>query len=60
MKNIFTVYFFLVSGLLSLASCSTINEKLHLSDDNLGEEIIEDVIKQETGIDMDLTPNSKE
>lgn len=29
-------------------------------DDSLLEEIVEDIIKQHTGIDLDLTPNSEE
>lgn len=38
-------------------SCSSINKDLGLKDDNLGEQIIEDVIKMEIGLDIDLTPN---
>lgn len=43
-----------------LSGCSEINRKLGLSDDNIGEEVIEDIIKEETGIDVDLTPESPE
>jgi len=51
---------FLIGAALSLHSCSNINEKLGLSDDNLGEEVIEDVIKEEVGVDVDLTPATPE
>ena len=43
-----------------LSGCHQINEKLGLKDDNLGEELIETAIKIETGVDIDLTPDSKE
>lgn len=46
--------------ILSLSSCSTINSYLGLSDDNYAEEAIEAIIKHEVGIDLDLTPSSKE
>lgn len=47
--------------MLMLTSCvGDIEKKLGLSEDNLGEEIIEDVIKGRTGVDMDLTPGSEE
>lgn len=45
---------------LLFLSCSEINKKLGLPDDNLAEEVIEDVIKEETGVDVDLTPDSPE
>jgi hypothetical protein len=40
--------------------CSYFNEKLHLKDDNDIEEIVESLIYQKTGLDLDLTPNTKE
>lgn len=51
---------FLIGAILSLPSCSDLNRKLGLSDDNLMEEVIEDVIREETGQDVDLTPDSPE
>lgn len=48
------------ASLISLYSCSQINGYLGLKDDNVYEEIIEAAIKIETGIDIDLTPESKE
>ncbi len=51
---------------MGLCSCSYINSKIGLQDDNLGEEAVEEVvdavIEHETGIDMqiDLTPDSPE
>ncbi len=49
-----------IAVLFSLSSCSYINQQLGLLDDNDGEEIIEEVIKGHTGIDIDLTPSTKE
>ena len=40
----------------SLASCTAINKKLGLSDDNVIERTIEFVIKAETDLSIDLTP----
>ena len=51
----------LIFGMIPLLlSCSKINSMLGLQDDNIMEEVVEDVIKQETGLDMDLTPSSPE
>jgi hypothetical protein len=49
-----------VIALLFLVGCEAFNEKFGVKDDNIVEEILEDVIKKETGIDMDLTPSSEE
>lgn len=51
---------YLIAIALCLASCSYVNSKLGLSDDNLGEELIEEVIEMKTGVDCDLTPGTKE
>ncbi len=51
--------FFLIP-LCMLVSCSTINQRLGLKDDNLVEEKIEYIIQLETGLNIDLTPDSKE
>lgn len=50
----------LVSFAAFCCGCSYINKKLGLSDDNLGEEIVEEVIEMKTGLDIDLTPSSPE
>lgn len=39
-----------------LTSCSYINKKLGLSDDNILEQTAEFIIEEETGIDVDLSP----
>lgn len=53
--------FFAICGLLLLlASCSAINAKLGLTDDNPVEEIGEAIIEAKTGLDIDLTPGSPE
>lgn len=41
-------------------SCHYINNRMGLEDDNVIEEVVEDVIEKETGIDIDLTPESAE
>jgi hypothetical protein len=46
--------------ILICCACSYFNEKLHLKDDNDIEEIVESLIYQKTGLDLDLTPNTKE
>lgn len=46
--------------LLVLCGCSPINKWLGLPDDNIAEEMIEDIIKGRTGLDIDLTPETPE
>lgn len=46
--------------LLISCGCSYFNEKMHLKDDNDIEEVVEQLIYQKTGLDLDLTPKSKE
>jgi len=53
-----TIFILLVTG--TLGGCHMINQKVGLEDDNILEERIEEKIKEETGFDVDLTPNSKE
>lgn len=48
----------LVSGLIG--GCSLINQRLGLKDDNLIEEAIEQELKDRTGVELDLSPGSKE
>lgn len=45
---------------LSLFSCSSINKWCGLEDDNFIEEAAEDVVKHETGLNFDFTPDSPE
>ena len=46
--------------ILIFGGCHYINEKMGLKDDNELEEIVEEIINQKIGIDIDLTPASKE
>lgn len=46
--------------LLISCGCSYINEKINLKDDNDIEEVVEQLIYQKIGLDLDLTPKSKE
>ena len=41
-------------------ACHPINEYFGMPDDNIAEELSEAAIKYETGLDIDLTPNSPE
>ncbi len=53
-------YLLLFLMTLLISSCSTINGYLGLSDDNFGEELIEEAIQMKTGLDIDLSPSSPE
>ena len=46
--------------IVNLQSCNQINTRFGLADDNIIEEIVEAIIHQETGIDVDLTPSTPE
>lgn len=49
-----------IATVLTLSGCEPVNRYLGLSDDNIGEELIEAAVKIETGLDIDLTPSSPE
>ena len=51
-----TIYCIKLLSLTILTSCSLINAKLSLPDDNILEETLEFVIEKETGLKIDLTP----
>lgn len=40
--------------------CTWINQKLKLEDDHIGEELVERIIENEVGVDIDLSPSSPE
>jgi len=44
----------------SVGGCSLLNEALHIPQDNPIEEYVEAIIENETGIEIDLTPESPE
>lgn len=44
----------------STAGCSFINKKAGLKDDNIAEELIESLIENKTGLDLDLSPETPE
>lgn len=48
----------LVAGFMG--GCSLMNQRLGLPDDNIIEETIEDVVEHKTGVELDLSPSSKE
>jgi hypothetical protein len=43
-----------------LCSCSSINKQFGIQDDNPIEETVEEIIKVETGLNIDLTPDTPE
>ena len=49
--------YFVITSLVLFSSCTMFKG---FKQDALIEEIAEDVIKAETGLDLDLSPNSKE
>jgi hypothetical protein len=60
MLNKTTIFMVAVTSLLAITSCSAINKKLGLSDDNIAEELVEAMVEAKTGVDFDLTPSSPE
>ena len=56
----FSKYVLFLWTLMTVCSCEGINEMAGLQDDNIGEEIIEILIHQETGLNLDLTPSTPE
>ncbi len=46
--------------LFMFTACGSLNEYMGLEDDNIAEEVVEIVIEAKTGLDVDLTPGSKE
>ncbi len=57
--SVISVIFFVFISLI-FSSCSPINQKLGLEDDNLGEECVEVLIQSQTGMDIDLSPGTPE
>lgn len=49
-----------MTTIMTLSGCEPVNRYLGLQDDNIGEELIEEAIKLETGMNVDLTPSSPE
>lgn len=57
LKNDYVKFALLFIGILLMAgACSQVNKMLGLKDDNVLEEIMEEIIEQKAGIDIDLTP----
>jgi hypothetical protein len=48
----------LIALLSSLGLFHLINRCFHLPDNNIAEKIVEEVIKEETGVDINLTPDA--
>ncbi len=43
-----------------MGACSSFNKKIGVADDHFSEEVLEKYIEAKTGLDIDLTPDSKE
>ena len=54
----FMICMILLVGALIVGIAS--NKVAHMGDDNIVEELAEDVIKEESGMDVDLSPESPE
>jgi hypothetical protein len=59
-NNALLLFAIFVIILLMAGACSAINSLLNLSDDNHIEEMVETAIEVQTGVDVDLTPNTEE
>lgn len=57
---IISITFIVIYLLAFLIACTPINQKMGLSDDHLGEELLEEAIKMKTGLNIDLSPSTKE
>lgn len=55
MNGFYCLFLFLV-----FSSCSYVNEYFGFDDDNIIEELIEESLKDYSGFDVDLTPNTEE
>lgn len=61
MENIIMKLIVLLIGMaIVFQACSKINQTLGLKDDNIIEEKVEDAIESKLGLDVDLTPSSRE
>lgn len=49
-----------ITAVALIGGCSAINNMVGLPDDHEGEEILEQVVEQYTGFDLDLSPGSCE
>ena len=49
-----------IALMMVTGGCTMINKILEIDDDNPVEELAEEIIKAQTGIDIDLTPESEE
>jgi len=57
MRKIFWLYVLIP---VAIGGCSYINKQLGLRDDNLFEELLEEGIESQTGVDIDLSGDSPE
>jgi hypothetical protein len=47
-----------VAASLLLTGCTEINKEFGFKDDNKGEQFLEEVIKDKTGVEVDFTPEA--
>lgn len=60
MLNKFQIICMLAALIILSGACSKINRIVGLPDDNPIEQNVEKIIKEETGLEVDLTPQEKE
>ena len=60
MNRLNDVGIIILGVIISLCALGGIISSLYLGDDNPIEELLEKVIEEETGVDVDLTPSSPE
>lgn len=58
--NKWVVLMVIIAAFIGLGSCSVLNSKVGLPDDNFIEEAIEEAIGEQLDVEIDLTPDSEE
>ena len=48
----------LIIMIITLTGCHSLNQAFGMKDDNPVEEVVEQVVERETGVHLDLTPDS--
>lgn len=60
LRNACLLIFVSMSLFLGICGCSYVNRRANLSDDNILEEGVEEVLRARFGLTVDLTPNTEE
>jgi hypothetical protein len=54
--KVYSLTTMLLLSIIGLCGCSYCNRYFSLPDDHLGEEFLEELVEQETGLEIDFTP----